>query len=60
MAKSMPKAGRPHKTPGAQPAPRKPGVTEGGGTMRDRAGLAKPGQATAPAPKPNPQGGSGS
>lgn len=60
MAKPMPRAGRPHKTPGVQPAPRKGGVTEGGGTMRERAGLAKPGQSTAPAAQPRPQGGAGS
>lgn len=60
MAKEMPRAGRPHKTPGAQPAPRTGGVTEGGGKMRDRAQLAKPGQKTAPDAKPQPQGGSGS
>lgn len=60
MAKTMPTAGRPHRTPGAQPAPRTGGATQGGGTMRDRAQLAKPGQNTAPAAKPEPQGGAGS
>lgn len=60
MAKQMPAAGRPHKTPGAQPAPRTGGATQGGGTMRDRAQQVKPGQKQAPAAKPNPQGGAGS
>lgn len=34
MAKSMPRAGRPHRTPGSKPAPRAPGLTSG--SMRDR------------------------
>jgi hypothetical protein len=60
MAKSMPQAGRPHKTPGSQPPPRTGGATEGGGTMRERAQLAQPGQNTEAAAKPEPQGGAGS
>lgn len=60
MAKPMPKAGRPHKTPGAQPAPRQGGATQGAGTMRQRAQGAKPGQNPGIAAKPKPQGGAGS
>jgi hypothetical protein len=60
MAKQMPRAGRPHKTPGAQPAPRTGGATQGGGTMRDRAAGVKPGQSQGQAAKQKPQGGSGS
>lgn len=37
MAKQLPRAGRPHKTPGSKPAPRKPGATSG--TVRERAGI---------------------
>ena len=72
--KPFPKAGRPHRTPGTSPAPRKTGISEGSGTMRQRAGLdtlaTAYGQAwsgsdnklpVAPSdPHPKPQGGSGS
>ncbi|WP_161790132.1 hypothetical protein [Streptacidiphilus carbonis] len=58
MAKQMPPAGRPHRTPGAQPPPRTPGATQG--TALERAQLAKPGLSKAPDAKPTPQGGSGS
>lgn len=37
MAAKMPRAGRPHKTPGSRPAPRKAGATTG--TVRERAGV---------------------
>lgn len=60
MAKSMPPAGRPPKTPGAQPAPKTPGATAGQGTMRQRAMGAKNGKQSPGAPKPEPQGGPGS
>ena len=58
MGKPMPAAGRPHKTPGSQPAPRTPGATTG--TIRDRAQGAAPGNQTPADPKPTPQGGPGS
>jgi hypothetical protein len=60
MAKQMPPAGRPHKTPGAQQPPRKGGATEGGGTMRERAQLVLPGKNTDATAEPTPQGGAGS
>lgn len=40
MAKQMPRAGRPHKTPGSKPAPRAAGLTSG--SLRDRAALDEP------------------
>lgn len=40
MAKPMPRAGRPHKTPGSKSAPRAPGLTSG--SLRDRAALDEP------------------
>lgn len=60
MAKRMPAAGRPHKTPGSQPAPKTPGATAGQGTMRQRAMGAKNGKQPPAPPKPQPQGGAGS
>jgi hypothetical protein len=57
MAKSMPRAGRPHTTPGHKPAPKVPGATSGPGIMRRGA---KPGGVPMPEPKPTPQGGKGS
>jgi hypothetical protein len=63
MAKSMPRAGRPHKTPGSKRAPVKRGVTQG--SARDRAKLdvdynplgavnGPAGGTGRPAPKPRP------
>lgn len=50
MAKKMPNAGRPAKTPGGKVPPRKPGVT--GGKVRSRTGADTPrnpaGHATPP------------
>lgn len=60
MAKSMPRAGRPTKTPGSQPAPRTPGATADGGTLLERAQLTDPGARRLPNPQPQPQGGPGS
>ena len=42
MAKKMPAAGRPKRTPGAKVPPKTPGVTQGAGSMRDRAKTAEP------------------
>jgi hypothetical protein len=72
MAKKMPPAGRPHRTPGASQPPRTSGALSG--TVRERAGLdtlrtvygdawvgSDNHEASFPSdPQPKPKGGSGS
>ena len=72
--KPFPKAGRPHRTPGAKQPPVTPGVSESSGTMRQRAGMdtlatafgqawsgSDNKQPTFPSdPQPAPKGGAGS